>query len=214
MKERPILFSGPMVKAILEGRKMQTRRIVKPQPTTSKPESALEHGDIIIDNVMGQNEETNLFKLKESKGHGMKRAGMLNAYPYYCPYGKIGDRLWVREFHARIPGMQGLHQVHYMVDGPIPSISERHDAGLLRTYPSIHMPRWASRITLEITDIRVQRVQEISEADAKAEGLPPSCPQWSLINDFKYLWNSLHGPDAWERNDWVWALTFKKLEGL
>lgn len=233
MKERPILFSGPMVNAILEGRKTQTRRIIKPQPV-KKPESALEHGDVIIDAIMGNNEDTDLFKLKESKGHGKKRAGLLNAYPYHCPHGNVGDRLWVRETWAHYqpvlnyvrPSGATINEISdgcaaYRADGYTDiedlrtTLKMNHglscDAIEIngnKWRPSIHMPRWASRINLEITDIRVERVQEISEADAMAEGIPVGlCRIW-----FKRLWNSINGPDAWERNDWVWVVGFKGIE--
>lgn len=141
MKERPILFSGEMVRAILEGRKTQTRRVIKPQPDSARNSVFVKSG----------------FETK----HG---------YEIKCPYGQPGDRLWVRE-------TWGLWDTDPK-DGPErakifyrATDENRRDLRYQRWRPSIHMPRWASRINLEITNIRIERVQDITEEDAKAEGL-------------------------------------------
>lgn len=208
MKERPILFSGPMVRAILEGRKTQTRRVLNPQPKY----------------VYGH------WRLEGYEGRGDNRHSVLSC-PFYpveyaqpeargwfagsgCPYGQVGDRLWVGEsWHINTTG-----QVCYRADG---------DHTAVRCKPSIFMPRNLSRITLEITDIRVQRLQEISEEDARAEGVGdpydyqlPEYYEKKRLYDigisvcaFAGLWDSINRKKyPWESNPWIWALTFKRLE--
>lgn len=194
MKELPIRFSGPMVKAILDGSKTQTRRVVK-----------------------------------------QDRDGLLDCKPtpawdafwqcVACPYGKPGDRLWVRETFG-IDDEDG--SVLYFAD---PDTAQNAEHARIcedrypRRRPSIHMPRWASRILLEITDVRVERVQDISEADAQAEGIEYSerfagyCigmaehyhshdPRLSYAS----LWESINGPDSWAANPWVWVVEFRRIE--
>ncbi len=128
MTERPISLYQHEVKGILEGRLSQFRRIVK-----LRPENHTRIG---------------------TKGHQahIESPEALN----HCPYGQVGDRLWVRETHARA-GNDPCTPVHYIADGPMPTMDERHDAGLLEKKPSNHMPRWASRINLEITGVRIER---------------------------------------------------------
>lgn len=156
VKERPILFSGPMVKAILAGKKTQTRRLVK-APRGSEPSHA--------------------------------------GVDFGCPYGQLFDRLWVRESWQCNHADQDRSKVNYRADG-----RDR----LLWT-PSIHMPRWASRITLEVTDVRVQRLQDISEEDAKAEGAEGR-------EAFASLWDAINGNRAsWASNPWTWAIGFRVL---
>jgi hypothetical protein len=141
MKERPILFSGPMVRAILEGRKTQTRRIVKPQPmSVRRAEACAVDGDVII-RIDGT-----LAKLRTSRGRDAGAAGIMNEYAY-APYGVPSDRLWVRETWGPCDG-----GFCYKADNEdaIP------DGGKWK--PSIHMPRWASRITLEVKRVRVERL--------------------------------------------------------
>lgn len=190
MKERPILFSGPMVQAILEGRKTQTRRVAKLTDT----------GRV---KAVGSRKNWHLDDQNAVQA---------------CPFGQPGDRLWVREKHARTE--EPYIQPHYLADGPVPTISERHDAGLLRVFPSIHMPRWASRINLEITGIRVERLQEISEADAMAEGAPLELGRLERTilgakakyrSGFVRLWQSINGPGSWDANPWVWVIEFRRM---
>lgn len=194
MKERPILFSAPMVRAILAGRKTQTRRIVKPRHMATVD---AEQFPILA----------------------------------MCPYGSPGDRLWVRETcRAEAIGDEGLCGVRYVADGqfmPTANTREASDRWVQlywyrgmegATVPPIHMPRWASRITLEITDVRAQRLQDISEADAKAEGvsMPDGTPTppdfWSYHQECRHLWEQIHGGGSWEKNPWVWVIELKKLE--
>lgn len=198
MKERPILFSGPMVRAILEGRKTQTRRVVKPQPTDDGHGPKWYSG---FDNVPGTI-ETNF------------------PMPIHCPYGQPGDRLWVRETWAQHPEF-----THRSSGGCLYRADRGGDyqgaaQGDFCWRPSIHMPRWASRITLEITGARVERLQDISEEDAKAEGIQWGMPCGYLDTGtsdcsskckFKSLWESINGPGSWDANPWVWVIEFKKL---
>jgi hypothetical protein len=205
MKERPILMQADMVRAVLDGRKTQTRRVV------TKQNSDCPEGFLNLNIAMARLENPSAFcDSQYLKAPHITEDTRHRIYPKFSK----GDRLWVRETHARIPKMKGLHQVHYMADGSMPSISERHDAGLLRKYPSIHMPRWASRILLEITDIRVERVQEIATEDALKEGV-----QWDGAfehpkDNFLLLWDSINAARGfgWAANPWVWVVEFKLLE--
>jgi hypothetical protein len=180
MADRPIIFSGPMVRALIKGRKTQTRRALKGKS-----------GVLAARSVMRQ---------------GLHWMGLEydRAWPLRLPYAP-GDRLWVREAIDKVsePG-----NVFYRADYE----AEYGEAPPRGWRPSIHMPRWASRLTLAVTDVRVQRLQEISEADARAEGVDISQQaQWGGLTHrfpFECLWNSLHGPDAWDANPWVCALTF------
>lgn len=226
MKERPILFSAPMVRAILEGRKTQTRRIVKPQPSQE-----------LLDDYA---------QIRRERGVQKDDAEMLSeCLP--CPYGVPGDRLWVREtwglFDPDCSGAEyehgpiGAHGGELMREGsPLRDYWQRRIAYAAtwedqkygsgpdkptRWRPSIHMPRWASRITLEIADVRVERLQEISEADAEAEGLTcrdglyaTSGEVWQIDprKAYRDLWKSLHGEGSWAANTWVWVIEFKRVE--
>lgn len=213
MKERPILFNTEMVRAVLDGRKTQTRRVVKPQhPVKEFMVCSPDDRDLC-----------RVFPGEWAYG-GNIGAGWCEERIRPCPYGQPGDRLWVRETHARYGhGVIGLHSVHYMADGPLPTIDERHDASLLRVYPSIHMPRWASRITLEVTAVRVERVQDISYVDAVAEGIQPRIVNGRLnldarpmreVDSFRDLWNSIYAKQGfgWGANPWVWVVEFERVE--
>ncbi len=183
MKERPILFNGDMVRAILNGTKTQTRRIMKPQME-------------VVD-VEG------LFSSLAYPIKGNKKLLYPNAKQSIidlCPQGKKMDRLWVRETFTANEFME----CKYRADGTIPS----------HWTPSIHMPRWASRITLEITNVRVERLQDISESDAAAEGfdIPAAEDQgWKFTAryNFKFTWDRIY--KNWNQNPWVWVIEFKKI---
>ncbi len=207
IKERPILFSAPMVRAVLDGRKTATRRPVKVQPRSRADIGSYGKGQPFIRNpdVTKRNPE--------------------------CPFGNPGDRLWVRETwycdHNEV--MRGP----YLKPDDLDVIEARDDGTLvfaadgLTPYetdqpvwkPSIHMPRWACRILLEITDVRVERLQDISRADIRAEGL--ECPPELASDDvspnyrdwypaaWKELWNSTGGD--WDANPWVWVVEFKRV---
>ena len=175
MKERPMLFSGPMVRAILDGRKTQTRRIIKPQPKFVPR------------------------WLDEGHWYGLR-----------CPYGEPGDRLWVRETWAAPHKYDALPPRLIPVGTNIHYRSTWEGPCGLRWRPSIHMPRWASRVTLEITNIRAERLHKISEKDCEAEGIPML--QGGITIGFLELWESINGPGSWKINPWVWVLEFARVE--
>jgi hypothetical protein len=182
VKEHPILFSGPMIRAILAGTKTQTRRIVR-VPERLSPVPA-------------------------------------DAWLPWCPYGTAGDHLWCRETCALVPA--SAYRCSREEDGsPVPHrVSPDGTEWAIyregwsrsapyRWRPSIHMPRWASRITLEVRSVRVERLQDISEADARAEGVESR-------DAFRALWQSLHGGldgDPWVLGDpWVWVVEFRRVQ--
>jgi len=193
MTERGMIFNAEMVRAVLDGSKTQTRRIMKVQPHAGIRNSVF-------------------VKSGFEDGHGKELV---------CPFGAVGDRLWVRETFMNLKGT-GIESTTgqfegfaYRADTPPGSYGDmaRKDYGLKWT-PSIHMPRRASRITLEITGVRVERLNDISEDDAKAEGAPTEC---CVIGDkhflgFRSLWRSIYGADSWQANPWVWIIEFKRVE--
>ena len=215
MKERPILFSGAMVRALLAGTKTQTRRIVKSQPPADKQRVAwYEPG------VMGWAPPD----VPSQHWHRVR-----------CPYGQPGDRLWVREAHyltdngdeeyAVFAADSDAAREHLKSLDRLPpdfptDVKDRHR----KLRPSIHMPRWASRITLEVTGVRVERLQDISEGDALAEGIVRLRDGgYSLADSTHYhstdprqsyfsLWEAINGDGSVEANPWVWAVDFKRLE--
>lgn len=226
IKERPILFSAPMVRAILEGRKTVTRRAVR---AGFNPDD--------LEGTLSASECRKLYReLPQHFGAS-----------YFCPYGQPGDRLWVRETFALLgnedgccidwqdnlvkgdergaariyrascpPGDYGLNQIPAKAEWKPDTEAMEYD-GAWR--PSIHMPRWASRILLEITDVRVERLQDISRADIRAEGL--QCPPELASDDvspnyrdwypaaWRELWESTGGD--WNANPWVWVVEFKRV---
>ncbi len=188
MEERPIIFKGEMVRAILEGRKTQTRRAKGLERVNSNPDDFWLHiessnGLWIFDQPSGD-----LVALK-------------------CPYGQAGDRLWVRETWGQAINIaEGDTGTLYYK-----ATNETNWQG--KWHPSIHMPRWASRILLEITEVRVERVQEISLVSIRKEGISDNRATGNApfqLQKWIDLWNSIHGSDAWERNDWVWVISFKR----
>ncbi|QPJ91269.1 hypothetical protein HS042_24470 [Serratia marcescens] len=232
MKERPVIFNSEMVRAILSGRKTQTRRVIaNVSPDNCIPlQKPTKTKDGIYTHVM------------DAPGHGL------------CPFGQVGDRLWVRETWADV-NHDGHPAIAYRADGGLRVIGEddgeEEDPNLEKYWfaqwyadlisgaegnwrPSIHMPRWASRITLEITAVRVERLNDISEEDAKAEGVRaiennfgngPSYCDYLLPNlddtaewynrasdSFKSLWKSIYGAESWRANPWVWVIEFRRVE--
>jgi len=198
--ERPILFSAPMVRAIIDGTKTQTRRIVKVRGV-----------DFI--GGAGQQNDPDAWGYENPRAEGYLT--LKNGIP--CPYGKTGDHLWVRETHFI------SDEEHEAVGGAIltsvePKVYYKADDKDLRAWPgwrpSIYMPRWASRITLEVESVRVERLQAISEADAIAEGIKPfpSIPSKIPVMQYQDLWESINGPGSWEANPWVWVITFKRVK--
>ena len=250
MTERPILFRAEMVRAILAGRKTQTRRAIKPQPWVDNMGNACWK-----DRNFGQ-----------SANHVPHIKALASPIPcsdtkrVLCPYGQPGDLLWVRETWCLTrdtldyetggeassydwdkdlygdprsylnggPGVGDCAALHYPTDGEDNTPSEMWPCiGLrgeilrkkeIRWRPSIHMPRWASRITLRITDVRVERLQDIREDDARAEGCNPIIHEDGAIDcgtrktTFARLWNQINGPGAWEANPWVWVLSFERVK--
>lgn len=184
MIDRPILFSGPMVLAILAGRKTQTRRVIPQKLLDQMP-----------------------------RGGWESEAEWRLALAAKCRYGQPGDWLWVREtFSACACNVcrsawpkQGPHGVSYKAGYSGPS-------GIVWR-PSIHTPRWASRITLEVVGVRVERVQEISVDDCAAEGVPSSCPQ-HLRPDYACLWDMINAARGfgWDKNPWVWVVEFRRAD--
>jgi hypothetical protein len=207
MKERPILMSAPMVRAILAGTKVQTRRVVKPEPA----------GSVTTIYRPFANEPNNLHFYADNVGFIRWYGG--------CPYGQPGDRLWVREawkahttFDHLPPREIPQSHVWYMADDGYKAES-RYRQGMF-------MPRWASRITLEVTGGRVERLQDISEADAQAEGVTPkwepgcSGRLMEALGGFSFrpaasayaeLWEQINGPGSWDANPWVWVVEFKRV---
>lgn len=191
MAERPILFSSPMVRAILEDRKTQTRRRIKRQRDMEFDINDPHFGPYWLSYAT------------DAEGEAAR---------VRCPYGSPDDRLWVREGHA-LDGSQVFYRAGH---AEAKSSGPRVD---VRWRPSIFMPRWASRITLEITGVRVERLQGISEADAMAEGCPlinpdpfiPGHGGSSATDWYSQLWEDINGAGSWDANPWVWVVEFRWL---
>ncbi|MCA8037066.1 hypothetical protein LGM46_29285 [Burkholderia arboris] len=240
MKERPILFSGPMVRAILEGRKTQTRRIIK-----------LPHN-----NPLGAWEPTTAGAGSVKYAGGTPTPELAAIWHtrtgdcYVCPHGDVGNSLWVRETHeVRRIGTETFEGARPMrryagiayqadngraeVDIDLDTFQALYAKESRGWTPSIHMPRWASRITLEITGVRVERLQSISESDAIATGIetfetddPDLHGMWrdsseegmasgNPIGSFLTLWDGINAARGygWDQNPWVWAIDFRREEG-
>lgn len=201
MSERPILFSGEMVRAILEGRKTMTRRVMNLQPSEDwQPYSYNEvHKMRDGEFVMRHGGPVEI-------GWGPSNEDGSEAYK--CPYGQPGDQLWCKEAWRTWIGHDSLKPSEIGSYGPVRYESDgrweggANDPGRYRS--SRFMPRWASRILLEVVSVRVERLQDISVHDAIAEGL-----YYGRREDFESLWESIHGPGSWDRNDWVWVIEFK-----
>ena len=220
MKARPILFSGPMIRALLSGAKTQTRRVVKLQPEDVFAHEVASYSQATGATVHYPKDATaTVFSDGLWYSLGPSAAG-----PIACPYGQPGDVLWVRETWSRAKLYPASHEMFYRADGDVLgrqlSLSYVEREKCWR--PSIHMPRWASRLTLRITDVRVERVQEISEDDAIAEGVDTITmadvarqAAWSRRQDFSRLWDSINGQRAgcsWADNPWCWCLTFDVIQ--
>ena len=191
MKERPIPFIGPMVRAILDGRQTQTRRVVK-----LPLKDPLTGGEVA----------------------GCEANSLLRQGNRLCPYGQPGDRLWVRETFKLNATLDGIRTTYRADDSeaylyPPESWDGIPDDNHWRQ--PIIMPRWASRIILEITAVRVERLNDISDTDAIREGIPdyPDFTGDSPVDDYSALWDSINGPGSWSANPWVWVIEFRVLEG-
>ncbi|HDZ0876110.1 hypothetical protein M4B96_06420 [Klebsiella pneumoniae] len=229
MKERGMIFNGEMVRAILDGRKTQTRRPIKWKQTRFTE--------------IGEREDGSKWPWSEDAEHACD-------FWHPCPFGAVGDRIWVRETFCTVDDTQygGGKWVDYRAT---PKFEASHPAGwdcapndaeALKWRPSIHMPRWASRILLEITDVRVERLNAISEEDAQSEGVhtevwdqtvvarnyaardeffqfwSEDMPHYVEMNQlyrssFTSLWESIYGAENWLANPWVWVIEFKRVEG-
>lgn len=206
MSAKPILFSGPMVRALLDGRKTMTRRVLNPQPESlvDRDGGALQVG------------------LLHVEGEPLPRITQGRCITRQQVRFAPGDLLWVRETWRCNGWASDLATIMYGAskgDGytamteqyPVEGKTPVRVTGKWR--PSIHMPRWASRITLAVTAVKVERLQDISEADAEAEGaapvlVPPDGGSAPHVEGFRALWNSINGPAAWDANPWVAAVSF------
>lgn len=212
MRELPILFNDEMVRAILDGRKTQTRRVLEVQPPDHRYRLAtcMSSTDRKIEG---------LHHWVHVVGVDQRDVGQ----PYFrCPY-VVGDRLWVREAFAVYQAEPIITEGAAVASGGDSEVVYRATYGEGGTWkPSIHMPRWASRITLEVTDVRVERLQDISEDDAEAEGFSRREPEAyeDALNDdnwatgqFKRVWDSFAKRGySWETNPWVWVIEFKRVD--
>lgn len=224
MTERGIIFSAPMVRALLAGTKTQTRRVAKKQPhhETTAVEWNTAEGAFVP------------WRL----GTGTPNSGRRTGEPLRCPYGVVGDRLWVREaWRTWERPSDSVDGVLFRADDAFRPIENTRDAAerwvdlhangkhRSRWRSPIHMPRWASRITLEVTEVRAQRLQDISEDDASAEGIKHGELQPAIVNGerskvaifdprtaFAHAWGMINGYESWRANPWVWAVTFKRVE--
>ncbi|CUI86526.1 hypothetical protein [Achromobacter sp. 2789STDY5608621] len=239
MRERPILFTGPMVRAILAGNKTQTRRVVKLPHT----------------NPLGQWEPTTVGGpgVRFSDGTPAPEQPAIwhtrTGDALLCPYGQPGDRLWVREafrFAASLDrlspndvGEKALDAGYNTPWAPTQFEADGRRAGAWHGFdtpptvttpgklrPGIHMPRWACRLVLEITGVRVERLNDISEEDARAEGCPftwdgnqyepppPEVDSWQGYGraSFSLLWSQINGPESWNSNPWVWVVEFRRAD--
>lgn len=229
MTERGMIFNAEMVRAILAGRKTQTRRIMKVQPESN-------HLGLLLITDSTKRSDIGKYHWAESNATGNHVRSKL----FSCPFGAVGDRIWVREtWSSDFANYYPNDRVWYaadnnrrldieVVDGVRGIYSPESDVHApFRWQPSIHMPRWASRILLEITDVRVERLNAISEEDARAEGIidggclncgepePYGCanPEPDATDAFAYLWQSIYGQESWNANPWVWVISFERIEG-
>ncbi|MGI4169032.1 hypothetical protein ACR2YV_10755 [Klebsiella pneumoniae] len=234
MKERGMIFNSEMVRAIVSGRKTQTRRPIKWKQTRFTE--------------IGEREDGSKWPWSEDAEHACD-------FWHPCPFGAVGDRIWVRETWGVVSHAfsdDGL-MIDWVPDRPTTAIHEMpfgngyysgyaiyaadgdftwgdddgYEDGRSCWKPSIHMPRAASRILLEITNVRVERLNAISEEDARAEGIidggclncgePEPCgcanPEPDATDAFAYLWQSIYGQENWNANPWVWVISFKRVEG-
>lgn len=190
IKERGMIFNAEMVRALLDGRKTQTRRPIKWKQTRLTE--------------IGEREDGSKWPWSEDVEHACD-------FWHPCPFGAVGDRIWVRETFCAVPDHEepaGCSALLYAADGNGP---------YGKWTPSIHMPRWASRILLEITSVRVERLHDMNETDSLAEGIQFSPYPLVSLNEFALLWESIYNVDpskSWKANPWVWVIEFKHvLEG-
>lgn len=231
IRERPILFQGPMVRALLAGTKTQTRRALRDQPDEHHwqllPGYELKRSKIVTI------KERCAVKFSHSIPQNREWETALDWL--LCPYGQPGDQLWVRETWNDGYAFEVTEGSHRVVRDAVYYRADCRPDGLFAARPwrpAIHMPRRASRIQLEVSDVRVQRLQDISEEDAKAEGIhKPVGSQFWHSNDLAHLWDGggglsgetpqhayrnlwerINGDRSWDANPWVWAVSFKRVK--
>jgi hypothetical protein len=206
MKTRSIIFSGAMVRATLAGQKTQTRPVVKPQPPEILPAYAPKVYWPDRDRHMTCEPGSAAYLQFERPGDYDGQHVMRGGFGFRCPYGQPGDRLWVREAYMDLGAC-----VLYRADPG--AEAERAVVAPRQGWASpIHMPRWASRITLEVTGVRVERLQDISGKDAMAEGIPHHHDLVDCRRErYRDLWEQIHGPVSWDTNPWVWVLEFTQV---
>lgn len=243
MKDRPILFQGAMVRALLDGSKTQTRRICKSEPYPNgykwDGQDFLCHNDYLPPSAM---------LMDYNDGKEIYTTSNMEGWDFCCPYGQPGDRLWVRESFMDLTNTGVEHhdssgkrrRYAYMADSPTGSYGDEARKGYgLKWKPSIHMPRAACRIELEIVAVRVERLNDCSQADAIAEGAVhirskewdrENFPVWRYLFDeavsagtkppvgpsskqaYEALWESINGAGSWAANPWVWVVEFKRAQ--
>lgn len=228
--ERGMIFNAEMVRALLSGRKTQTRRIMKPQP-----EPCPRGGHWWPSNVF-----KTMLHVEDEMQNG--KGGWGGLVGDACPFGAVGDRIWVRETWGVVSHAfsdDGL-MIDWVPDRPATAIHEMpfgngyysgyaiyaadgdftwgdddgYEDGRSCWKPSIHMPRAASRILLEITDVRVERLRSMSQDDSRAEGVIAASGPMEAGLAFRELWDSIYGEESWKANPWVWVIKFKRIEEL
>lgn len=241
MRERPIIFNSDMVRAVLDGRKTQTRRIIQ---SPAKNMQASGHKVIEYREPGDKWYGEHVFSMRNQSGTWCDYTK--EQFLAKCPFGAVGDRLWVRETWSVVSHAfddDGL-MIDYVPDRPAKAVHEKpfgrgyysghaiyaadggftwgDDDGCVDGRscwkPSIHMPRWASRITLEITGVRVERLTALSDDDARNEGCPARLPhnpedEHQARTWFRGLWSEIYGEESWQANPWVWIVEFKRVEG-
>ncbi|MBO1561816.1 hypothetical protein [Yersinia pseudotuberculosis] len=207
MNEKPILFNAEMVNAILSGRKTWTRRIMKVQPEPSKSRSG--------DYWFPCNKMRSIVHVSDLLPGNPYMPDAHEFFSTCCPLGGIGDQLWVREAFAA--GLCTESTLAYRATHKTEDLEEGWGETIKWT-PSIHMPRWASRINLLITGVRVERLKDISDVDAAAEGCAYGKGNGEIDlavrpeNHFPTLWASIYGAESWQANPWVWVINFERME--
>ncbi len=225
VKERPIIFSGPMVRAILAGKKTQTRRVMKRQPESSP--AMFDPSGGRLDSSLADLPCWAIWPAPQADKDGSHA-------DHGCkfPYGRVGDRLWVKEtwspdhaaFYPNFPTVFRANGEMEIEGGKVfsPEVKAWHP---FRWRSPIHLPRRLSRLTLEIAGVKAERLNDISEEDAKAEGVVPSVEppairalrqaagaKWVYaghLTEYRHLWETIHGADSWDANPWVWAIAFR-----
>lgn len=223
--ERPVIFSAQEVNAVLAGHKTQHRVIIENTKETQclfSRDWRYDGRDFLDDGFTPDPKGAHYVeRLESSEGEERQYTEDYRCLGH-CPFGVVGDRLWVQEFHARTDQNDHLTRPHYYADGTLrPDL--RHDAGLLIKYSAEDMPRWASRLLIEITDIRIERVQDITGGDAYAQGCPYAPATTHHVSNQMYAyrnasswfaenWKENHGEQSYFDNVWVWVIDFKVVE--